>query len=329
MLYLWLSTQEPQHNLAVEEYLLKNREDEIFMLWQNAASIIVGRYQNTLAEINMDYVNEKQIRVVRRITGGGAVFHDTGNLNFSFIKNRDSNDRVIDFKKYVQPIVTALNQLGINAHFEGRNDIVVDGKKISGNAIAFHNNRVLMHGTLLFSTIISDLSNALKADKEKFNDKSVKSVVSRVTNISEHLKKPMTVLEFKDKVMDCILQQEDGDAAYELTVSDLQKIHQLEHEKYRSWDWNFGHSPCYNFSKKLRTQNGGTIELMLQVINGIIENVRFYGDFFAQDNISRLEKSLVGIKHDWKTVKAILETTDTSVFFNNVSPQELLKVFFD
>jgi lipoate-protein ligase A len=166
MLYIWLSTQESQHNLAVEEYLLKSRDDEIFMLWQNAASIIVGKHQNTLSEINVDYVNKKGIQVIRRITGGGAVFHDVGNFNFSFIKNRDTNDKIIDFKKYVQPIVTALQHLGIDAQFEGRNDIVITGKKISGNAMTFHNNRVLMHGTLLFSTVISDLSKALKADRK-------------------------------------------------------------------------------------------------------------------------------------------------------------------
>ena len=194
--------------------------------------------------------------------------------------------------------------------------------------MTFYNNRVLMHGTLLFSTIMSDLSNALKADKEKFNDKSVKSVVSRVTNISEHLATPMTVLEFKDKIMDCIMQQEGKDALYELTVNDLQEIQKLEQEKYRSWDWNFGRSPRYNFSKKLRTQYGGTIELVLNVVNGIIDDARFYGDFFAQGDISHLERLLIGKKHDRETIKSIVEAMDIAQLFSNISQEELMEVFF-
>ncbi|MDR0364266.1 MAG: lipoate--protein ligase [Bacteroidales bacterium] len=327
MLCIWLSTQEPQRNLATEEYLVKNFTEDIFMLWQNAPSIIIGKHQNALSEINIEYVNEHNINVVRRMTGGGAVFHDLGNLNFTFIKNINKNDKTVDFKPYIDSVIYALAKLEVEAKFEGRNDITIDGKKISGNAMAFHDNRVLSHGTLLFSTIMSDLSNALKVDQEKFNDKAVKSVRSRVTNISEHLKTPMTVLEFKDKIMESIVEQAGDYSFYQFTSDDLIHIDRLEKEKYRTWEWNFGKSPQYNFSKKARTL-GGTIEVMLNVIDGVMEKVHFYGDFFTQRNIDELESQLIGKKHDKDLLNAFFDAIPLSEYFNNVDKKSLISLFF-
>ena len=248
--YITLGTTSPYHNLAVEEYLLQQTSDNVFMLWQNDNTIVIGRHQNTAAEVNQEYVDSHHVNVVRRLTGGGAVFHDTGNLNFTFIQNVEPGKKEIDFLRYLQPIVDALRSLGVPASFSGRNDLVINGQKISGNAMTFFGNRVLEHGTLLFSSQMSDLANALKVDPDKFIDKAVKSVRSRVTNISDHLPHPMTVLEFKDYLMDYIMKDNHLSGIQNLTKEEESIVNRLMEEKYQTWEWNYGKSPEYSMNKK-------------------------------------------------------------------------------
>ena len=250
MLYIYNKNTNPYFNLAAEEYVLKEFQEECFMLWRNEPSIIVGKNQNTLAEINLDYVRQHKIPVVRRLSGGGAVFHDLGNLNFTFIVNEDVSS-FSDFRRFTQPIIDVLRKLSINAEFSGRNDITIDGKKISGNAQYYYKNRILHHGTLLFSSSITDLSAALKVRPVKFEDKGVKSVSKRVTNISEHLKEPITIEQFIDLIMNHIREQTRGSEMYEFTQEDIEKIEKLVREKYSTWEWNFGTSPDYKDSVKI------------------------------------------------------------------------------
>ena len=322
MRYIWLNTQSPHHNLAVEEYLLKHTHDDIFMLWQNADSIIIGRHQNTLAEINLDFVEQQHIIIARRLTGGGAVFHDLGNLNFTFIQNIQPEEKEINFVKYLQPIVDALNHLGVAATFSGRNDIVIDGKKISGNAMCFHENRVLEHGTLLFSTIQNNLAQALKVDPAKFSDKAVKSVRSRVTNISEHLQKPMTVLEFKDYLMNFVAGENRIES---LTEQEEEIVRQLEQDKFSRWEWNFGNSPKYSFDKKIKTK-GGILQVMMNVSDGRIANLMFFGDFFGRKDPDELAQQLIGTEHQTDILKSKLTNIKIEDYFNNVSVEELLEL---
>lgn len=323
MRYLWLPTQSPYFNLAAEEYLLKQTNDDIFMLWQNANAIIVGKHQNTLAEINQDYVQSHHITVARRITGGGAVFHDLGNLNFTFIQNIQPQDKEVNFVRYLQPIVDALKDLGLPATFSGRNDILLDGKKISGNAMAFHENRVLEHGCMLFSTLHNDLVNALNVDPEKFADKAVKSVRSRVTNISEHLATPMTVLEFKDYLMNFIKRQDPTAIIEQLSDREIAVIQQLEKEKYSTWEWNFGQSPRYSINRKVRTQ-GGSIQAMMNVKNGRIQELQFFGDFFSTKDPTELAARLVGLPHEQAIIQETLNDLPVEQYFSNATKEELL-----
>lgn len=301
-------------NLAMEEYFLKNTNEDIFLLWQNENSIIVGKNQNTLSEINYDYVKENNIKVVRRLSGGGAVFHDLGNINFTFISCNDNS--FSDFKKFTMPIVEALKELNVHAEFSGRNDLLIDGQKFSGNAQYNYKNKVMHHGTLLFSSEINDLSNALKVKPSKFQGKSVKSVKSRVTNISSHLDKKMTVLEFKDYLMDFISKKDENNKFYELTEKDLESINKLVKEKYETWEWNFGRSPKYSLNNQLK-YSGGHVEFSLDVVDGIIKNINFFGDFFGKEDVSFIESKLLNIKHNEKDIKDALKDIDINNYFLN------------
>lgn len=301
-------------NLAMEEYLLKNTNEDIFMLWRNESAIIVGKNQNTLSEINYEYVKENKIKVVRRQSGGGAVFHDLGNINFTFISC--DNNSFSDFKRFTLPIIDALENLNIQAEFSGRNDLLIDNQKFSGNAQYNYKNKVMHHGTLLFSSEINDLSSTLKVKPSKFQGKSVKSVKSRVTNISNHLNKDMTILEFKNYLMNFINSKNENNHIYELSKQDINEINKLVEQKYNTWQWNFGHSPKYALNNEIKYP-GGNIEFSLNVGKGLINDIKFFGDFFGKKNVTYIEDILKNVKHNEISIKSILSNIDINDYFLN------------
>ena len=320
---------DPQWNLAAEDYLFKHLDQPIFRLWQNGPSIIIGLHQNAYAEINIDYVRQNNIKVVRRMTGGGAVFHDLGNINFTFIDNRtESEDSAVMFARFTKPILEALASLGIDARLEGRNDLTIDGKKFSGNAVAVYKNRLLQHGTLLFSASIQNLSEALATRAEHFTGKAVKSNIARVTNISSHLSSPMTMEEFTLYLERFILDREGGRyKLYQYTQADLEAIEKIKAERYGSDQWNFGAAPRYSYTKVSRF-NGGIVELFMDIKKGVIADIRIYGSYFFTKESSELENLLKGQPYTIDNISGIIETINLNDYLSNISKEEFLSMFY-
>lgn len=314
-------------NIATEEYLLyKYPTEDIFLLYVNAPSIIIGKFQNTLAEINLDYVNEQKIKVVRRMSGGGAVYHDLGNLNFSFHTLLGTND-FMDFSKFTEPVINLLNELNVPAKLEGRNDLLVDGKKFSGNAKLARNGKMIQHGTLLINSQMSILGEALKVNPLKFIDKAVKSNRARVTNLIDYLPANTTLDSFKELLIKKMSTTNENVEIYKLSDEDIKEIEKLVTEKYDTWDWNFGFSPDYNFKKAIKIP-AGFIELHMDVIRGgQIDKVKIFGDFFASKPIEELEGKFIGQNHDIDSLKTILSTINLIDYFGKVTENEMIELF--
>lgn len=327
MLIIDSPSNDAWFNIASEEFLLhKYPDEELFLLYVNAPSIIVGRFQNTLAEINLDYVTRHNIKVVRRLSGGGAVYHDLGNLNFSFHIPQCNHD-FSDFSKFTQPVVDLLNKLNVPARLEGRNDLLVEGKKFSGNAKLARNGKMIQHGTILLNSEMKILGEALKVNPLKFKDKAIKSARARVTNLIEYLPEGTTIESFKKLLIGQILEENsDSGKIYRLSDEEIEGINQLAEEKYSTWDWNFGFSPDYNFNKAIKVP-AGFIEVHLDVKKGFIQKVKIFGDFFASKPIEELEEKFTGIKHETRAIQQILHSVDLTDYFGNVTADEIAEVF--
>lgn len=304
---------DPYFNLAAEEYFLKNFQENYFMLWRSQPTVVVGKHQNALAEINHDFVHEHHIPVARRLSGGGTVFHDLGNLNFTFIRNVEKIQEV-NFKVFTFPIVEALKTLGIDAYTTGRNDLLIEGKKISGNAEHVHRNRVLHHGTLLFNSQLDALKGALKVDLSKFEDKAVQSNRSEVTNIAPYLPEPMSVEDFSNRLFAEISKQITGSQEYFPTEADLEAIQKLSDEKYRTWDWIFGYSPKYRFKNKFQTPKG-EIAINLLVEKGLLVEVEITGAI-SETSGQQIKGALLGCPHDFNDIASRL------VIFHDLHDEE-------
>lgn len=309
MLCFHLKKTDPYFCLAAEEYLLKNFDDDIFMLWQSNNSIVLGKHQNALAEINYPFVRENNIAVCRRISGGGTVFHDAGNVNFTFIKNVKSPAEV-SFSQFTFPVVEALAQLGIETTTSGRNDLLVKGKKISGNAEHVYKNRVLHHGTLLFNSDLQNLGLSIKVISGKYESKAVQSNRSEVANISSFLDSKLNINQFIRFLLEVQLKK-DENREFGFSAEDEQKIEMLAEEKFRKWDWNYGYSPKYTFANNAEA-DGKKLNIRLAIERGMIVDCELSGDYFSSETIRLISLRLKDRRHIFEDLFKVLNDVPVS-----------------
>lgn len=321
---------DPQVNLAIEEYVLKNfgEKDTYLLFYVNEPSIIVGKNQNSVEEINTDYVDENNIKVVRRLSGGGAVYHDLGNLNFSFI-TKDDGDSFHDFQKFTQPVVEALNKIGVPAELVGRNDLQIEGRKFSGNAQFSTKGRMFSHGTLMLDSELEHIVSALNVKKEKIESKGIKSIRSRVTNISEYLDEPITMDAFKEIILKYIFDVENVSdvPTFELTQEDWDNIYEISKNRYQKWEWNYGKSPAYNKQASHKFPSG-LLDVRLDVDKGKIKNCKIFGDFFGLGEVTDIEEKLIGNNHERKAIEKALENIDIPYYLGKITKEEFVNLIY-
>lgn len=320
--YMETGQVDPAYNLAFEEYVLRNKkEGDFLLLWQNANAVIIGRNQNTEEEIDRDFVEAHGVKVVRRITGGGAVYHDLGNLNYSFITDCGEYGQAA-MAAFTEPVVGALRGLGLNAEARGRNDIVVDGCKVSGTAQRVQGGRILFHGTLLFDSDPEMIAGALRVDPDKFRSKSTKSVRSRVGNIRGFLAEKMTLEAFWGYLKEKLLQGEFEETF--LDEEELKNVNHLKEEKYDCPDWSFGVSRPFDRNVK-KLCPGGILKTGVSVDRGgVISAVSFRGDFMSRKDVAEIEQALTGCRYEREALRQVLERFTLDDYFGTVTPDEVL-----
>ncbi|HQO84037.1 MAG TPA: lipoate--protein ligase [Synergistales bacterium] len=327
MKYIENRKTDPRFNLALEEVLFQSadeKEECFFLLWQNEPTVVVGRFQNTLEEINVPVVREKGIHVVRRLSGGGAVYHDLGNLNFTFIL-RTENPQDLDFRKMTEPVISALWSLGVDGGLVGRNDLVIQGKKFSGNAQYMREGRFLHHGTILYDSNLDVLEEVLQTDPDKFKSKGVKSVRSRVTNIKPHLKGEPDIEEFRRALLFTVKERWPGLQISPPDPSVQEKAMALAESKYGTWDWNYGASPEFDLRKERRF-DFGKVDVRLNVRKGNITSCRIFGDFFGNGDIASLEDGLAGTQFSEKGLSGTLARVDVSHYISGMDSLSFMEL---
>lgn len=329
MKYIVNTSNDPAYNVALEAYAFQKLTDidEIFILWINEPAIIIGRHQNTIQEINKEFIDKNGIHVVRRLSGGGAVYHDLNNLNYTIISN-NTQEGAFDFQTFSKPVIDTLAKLGVKAEFTGRNDLEINGQKFAGNAQAYYKGRMMHHGCLLFDVDMSVLGQALKVSKDKIESKGIKSVRARVTNIVDHLSDKITVQEFSDAILAQMKEEYPEMDEYVLSDAELSEIQAMRDNQFATWDWTYGKAPEYTIERGVRYP-AGKITTYANVENSTIKSVKIFGDFFGVKPVDDIEKMLEGVRYDYKDVLVALKTVDTSQYFSRMTPEEITKAIVD
>lgn len=326
MILLLNPSTDPARNLALEEYLLTRRSEDVAMVWRNAPCVIVGRNQNLAAEINHEYLHQQNIPALRRISGGGAVYHDAGNINFSIMRTRQGPLR-IDYREYLEPIIGFLSRLGITARLEDRSDLMTDAGKISGNAQHHHKQRVLHHGTLLFDTDLAALKSALAPGHDRYTDRATLSRRKPVVNLRSLLKTDMTSQDFMRRLLTHFRDARPGAVQTALTLAEQEAVQTIARQRYRSWDWNAGRSPDYAFTGRIDAPGGG-LQTELSVQNGVIREAVVQGGGLAPETATELAAALIGCRHAYADVRAVLHRVPGIGDAGGASARSLLNALF-
>lgn len=302
MIFVRRPQTNPYFNLAAEEYFLKNSREDVLMLWQSKPSVVVGKHQNVIAEVNLDFVRENNIPVIRRISGGGTVYHDLGNINLTQISSSRKIDQLIDFHKFTQPVIDFLKQFHLDAVFEGKNNLTVNGKKFSGNSAHIFKNRVMHHGTFLYNTDLDRLEKVVHPGNGHILDKSIKSIRATVRNISDYMENPMTTEIFRRRLELFLKDYYHISTTVDITPEEQQAIEKLVEEKYTHWEWNMGYSPKYSIRQNRNTEYG-EFQVALEVKEGIITDIKLV---FEGKQLEKTAQKLLGQKHDKVQLRKVL-----------------------
>lgn len=322
MVFIVNRSLDAYYNMAAEEYFLDRHNGNFFILWQNKNAIVVGKNQNALAEIDATFVKENEIDVVRRLSGGGAMYQDLGNLNFTFIC--DEKKWFSDYSYFTTPVIKAMESLGVKLTLSGRNDIMLGDFKVSGNAQAVRGDRILHHGTLLLNSDLSVLGRALTPDPEKIAAKGIKSVSSRVININDTVEKKLTVEAVIEAIKSAVREAFPDTVVRDITAEEDRDIKELS-EKYRTWEWNYGNSLKYTYKNKKRFPSGN-IGILLDVARGVIKSAKFEGDFFGIRDVAEIEEALRDINHNESDIRAALLPFNLENYFMGVGKEEILSL---
>lgn len=317
-------SNDPFYNISLEEYLIKTmKEDDIFLLYINSSSVIIGKNQDPHSEVNIKYAKENEIDIVRRMSGGGAVYHDLGNLNYSFILQGKENE-IYDFKKFSAPIVNALRKNKINVKFSGRNDLLVDGQKISGSAQFTHNGNLLHHGTILFNTDFSKINFILTPNKDKNKSKGVKSVKSRITNLCDH-----SSLKDMGSLIDIFKKEILGDELI-LNENQVYDVIKMSIDKRKEIDFILNLNESFE-NKSIKYIPGmGSIQINSNIIDGKISKIRIYGEYFSKGEVSDIEKYFIGVEYTEQAIfDAVDNLEDIDKYFHKLSKEKLRELIYD
>lgn len=325
MIYIDKQSTNPWFNIAAEEAVINSTNEDVVMLWINEPSVVIGKHQNVYAEVNHKYILQNNIPVIRRISGGGTVYHDKGNLNYTIINTEENREKLINFEKFTDPIIKFFKSHGIIIHKYEKTNLGYNGQKVSGTAAHVHKNRVLNHGTLLYNTNIKTLIDIINTKSYSIEDKAVRSSVAKVVNLHDLVPDFKSIEDFKNSLFQFLIDYYSISEVRSLTNEEIEETKRLINEKYSKNSWNYGYSPKYIIKKDLNINNH-KLTIQLEVKKGIIVDLHIKSDLLPNDINEKLRKLIVGLHHDPVTINESLNNLNIDLQYSEFSKHNLIEL---